>query len=327
MLDQSAYPLLRLAVFLLAAGWVHGSSANAQVPVWNCSSGDSSLAQSAFEEGREHLRASRSLRIAGRTDDADREARAALEAFRRQCEAGNDYAIHWQSMAYLALGDWVMAADALDAFLAVHSEDELPPSILHALARNREDAMSRVLTLSIRTAPGATVRLPDDRVRAAERPIRIDQRVPEDFQLVVEADGHRPRTLDRAELGLGGSEAGLTVSLRVELERIPEVVSQVRDRSDPDPAESARFDVAPLLITAAAGAGAFLVVGIAGSVWAEDRATVYNSSCLTMPMLMGCDAVRSEFEVADALRIASFTISGVFLVAGITVWVVDAVTR
>ncbi|RZO60844.1 MAG: hypothetical protein EVA89_12795 [Sandaracinaceae bacterium] len=310
---------------LLGASFLMATPALAQ---YRCDGAGGESARSAYEEGRDELR--EATRRATGTPEQRAHAAAALDAFERMCSAGDSFALEWIGIAHQWLEQWVPAAEAYDQFVAVHELGRLSPDVRARLQNNLRMVDRRVATLVLLTNVPATVRLSDGRIRRSGAPIRIDSEV-EALSLHLEAVGHEPTDLELGTGPLARLSPGARVELAVELR--PSLVSDVTSEAPPE-AESPVLasahpevsDITPVLVTGAAGVGAFVTAGVLFSLWAEDRATLYNASCPGATMLE-CESLANEFDTANALRIASFSLAGVALLATAVAWLIHLASR
>lgn len=293
-----------------------------------CEGDRADAARVAYEEGRRALRAAN--QYATGTEELRAHAAAALDAFERMCEAGDIFALEFIGMAHQLLQQWVFAAEAYDQFIAARELSELSPDVRARLETNLRMVDRRVATLILATNVPATVRLSDGRTRHSDAPIRLDPEV-EALSLHLEAVGHEPENL---ELGAGPLER-LSPGSRVELdlELRPRLASTMAYESPPEAESpvlaSARpeaSDITPVLVAGAMGVGTLVAAGSLFSLWAEDRATLYHASCPGADPL-GCESVAGEFDTANALRIVSFSLAGVALVATVVAWLVHLESR
>ena len=329
--------MFRLAFTALVLSLALPIHAHAQgVPA--CNGTEPQRAAQAIERGDAAMGRATTLSARNRPPQAQAAYQEALAAYDEACAAGAELALERRALPLSRLGRAVPAIESLDVFLSAHPMPSLPEadrarieSNLHALERD-------VATLFVGSSPSSTVLLSGREIGTT--PISRARFLPtDDVELFLRARGHRDHAM---HISLA---AGETQRVNVQLTPIAEVtpIAQARDASPPvtsseteshaeaahasppalDP-HAASPNLVPWIALSFGGAAATLGLGIGGSVWAADRRGIEDGGCfgVAAEAIPGCSAVRSEYDIAQGLQIAGYTLAAALTVTGAVLLVV-----
>jgi hypothetical protein len=307
-------PLRRTLLVLIGAGILAlATEARAGAPVPACHGRDARAAATARAEGLKHYRVSK------REGASDAEMIAALGFFDASCAAGDDTVLELRAYALAGLERYVEAAETLDAFLAAHPLATLPPETRARVAAQRPEMLARVATLSIDSTPqGAEVTVNHRPVGTTPLlHLRLD---PGRYDVALRVDGgaSAQRTLD---LAAGESHESFS------LDAAPP--SAAASPPAPSPAATAPEEAPatgafrPYVIGAAAAAGVFLLTGIGGAIWANERSNVYNAASCDGGQKAGCPSTLSQYYAGRDIEVVGFVGAGVAAAAAGTLFYLD----
>jgi hypothetical protein len=282
----------------------YAAPALAQPPVPSCKGHNPTAAATAKAEGIKHYRASK------REGRDDAEMAAALGFFEAACAAGDDTALELRAYALAGVERFVEAAQTLDVFLDGHPLEVLPAATKARVAAQQPEILARVATLSIETpTQGAKVSVNHQVVGTTPLPrLRL---APGRYDVEVAPEGEPPITRS-IDLVVGEHTESFAPA-----QAKPEVVAETK----PPPTSGGSGIGAPVLGAAIAG-GAFLLMGVGGTVWANERAGVYNDAQCDGTSKSGCPGALSEYNAARDIEIVGFVGAGLGLVgAGVLYFV------
>jgi hypothetical protein len=279
------------------------------VPVPSCKGHNPAAAATAKAEGLKHYRASK------HEGPADAEMASALGFFEAACAAGDDSALELRAYALAGVERFVEAAQTLDAFLAIHPLDSLPPATRARLAQQQPEILGRVVSLTIETpAPGAHVTL--NHQSAGVTPLPHLRLAPGRYDIEVTPEG-QPAITRSLDLVAGertetfGPPAPGPTDARVALP--PPTVDT----------GSSPTNLHPWALGTAIGAGVLLAAGIGGAVWANERSNTYNGALCDGTSRTGCASTLSQYYDARDLEIVGFVGAGLGAIASGVLFYLD----
>jgi hypothetical protein len=238
---------------------------------------------------------------------------SALAFFDAACAAGDDTVLELRAYALAGVARYVEAAETLDAFLSAHPLAGLPPDIQARVGAQEPEILARVASLSVDSdPPGAQVSVNHRAIGTA--PV-IHLRL-EPGRYDISADAGEGHTQDRTvDLPAGESHQSFQFGPP---KPGPEAAAA------PAPSEAAHSSLHPWAIGTTTAAGAFLLVGIGGAIWSNERSSVYNTANCDGSDRTGCNTTLSQFHTGRDLEIAGFVVGGLAAVAGGTLFYMDA---
>jgi hypothetical protein len=305
----------------------------AQAGPAQCRGVDPGAAASAIAAGDEAVERAASLASRGRAAAARSAFEAALSSYDAACSAGADLALERRAIPLARLGRALDAIQSLDAFLAAHPLESLPPDDRARIESNRRSVERQVTTLSIAAQPPATASI--DGREIGSTPITAYRLAAGgSVRVVLRAPGHQDWT---QEVSL---EPGTTQRLSVELvqlpaaEPTPPLVSvpsptEVADPTERTPARDTDTTVAsgpgaeepvhggggsdrvPWIVVSGVVAAIGLGVGVGGVVLASDRRAALEGACFTVaaPLVPGCPSIVAEHDLGVGLAVGGFALA------------------
>lgn len=286
--------------------------------------GDAEAARAASEQGWALLEAELEALSSGRRRRPDvGRVRTALEAFERQCAAGDDWALERIGASLMLLGRPVDALRAYDAFRAVHPLRSLEATRAERIRSNIERLERLVATVQLEGLPEDAELRVDGQTRPAHPMLRLE---PGAHTVEVAGSAIDPQRFD-LELTAGESTTEQVIVSAATADAAPpgEELTPAPPTEDEPSRPAARFGV-PTYVGAGVPALVFLGLAIGLQVGADERARTYNELCVD-PALEGCDAVLSEHQALLGSAIASYVVAGLAGSALLVFWIMDATGR
>jgi hypothetical protein len=237
---------------------------------------------------------------------------AALGFFEAACAAGDDGALELRAYALAGRERFVEAAQSLDAFLALHPLESLPPQTRARVAQQEPEIVARVASLTVDTpSPGAKVTLNHQDAGATPVHARL---APGRYDIVVTIDGQPPMTRS-VDLATGEHTETFDPSLAASPSPTPASSTSGSVESTSEPTSWR-----PWAIGTAIGAGVLVVGGIGAALWANERSNAYNGAQCDGTSRSGCPSTLSQYNDARDLEITGFVVGGAAAVASSVLW-------
>jgi hypothetical protein len=294
-----------LLTAVLLVSWTLAAPALADTPVPLCNGHNPAVAATAKAEGLRHYRASK------REGPGDPEMATALGFLDASCAAGDDTALELRAYTLAAVERFVEAAKTLDAFLAAHPLDTLPPATRERLAAQQPAILTRVASLSVES-PTAGAQVFINHQLAGLTPLHSVRLAPGRYDIEVAVEGGAPmaRTVD-----LAAGERTETFTSPVAFVPVDAKAARTAPREQAPARSPTQPSLRPWAVGTGIGALVLLVGGGAGAIWANERSSLYDTNnCATVPKV-GCSTALSEYHAAQGIEVAGFVGGGLAAVA------------
>lgn len=300
-----------LVAALLAASFAQVAAAQIAPPAPTCAAQkNTTAADAAKRDGLKYYRKSK----AGNEPAGGPDMTAALSFFEAACANGDDTALELRAYALASLERHVDAAVSLDAFIAAHPLETLPPDVKSRVAAAQEDLDKHVATLRVESMPSALSVAINHRA-IGKTPLTELRLLPGTFDVTVtpEQGSAVSRTLD---LPAGRHTESFDFTVKV---------------PDPSPveapvkpvAEAPAHSLRPFFITAVVLGVLTLGGGVGMLAWSQSRSGAYNDRCGVRSPPSDCPDILSQYSLGLNLGIAGFIGAGVFTGAAIALFVLE----
>ena len=275
------------AAFVLLLAW----DANADVP--KCNGNDPNAAAEGLRKGKELFNQAYEQGIS----EVDRKARLeeALAQVDAACQAGEVGGLRRRATVLAVLHRWAEAADTVDAYLAAAGGQKLEADEQEKFDAVRKQIDLHVGTVHVLAAPTAHIYL--DGAVVGTGPMNVH----------AGEGAHK--------VGIQGTDKDVVVKLgeaqELDLRPAPTVDPTPLEKDRVVAVETPHGHYVGAIAASGVATGVFLGVGIFSALWAENRATTFNTyTCGGLNPPSGCGTVKSEFDAARGLEVGMFIGAG-----------------